>query len=249
MKMIYKTEGIILDARECREYDRIYTFFSKDRGKFSVIGIGTRKPKAKLASGLEPLTKSELFLVECRGLDRVKGVLIDNQYPNIKCDYDKIIMVRRSVRILNMLLPDGEKSEDIFDALSDFLDVAENRKQNKSGIEQEVLLSQLVLLWKGIAWSGITPSLYCCIACRKKIQSSEKFIFSVPNGLKCPECFNRRENNAFYISPDAIKLLRIFLSDKNNILKKIKVPKKVLSELHNVTKHVLTHITERKITL
>lgn len=247
--MNYKIEAIVLDAKECREYDRIYTILSHGKGKMSLIGVGTRKPKAKLASGMEPLTKNEIFLIKCRGLDRLKGVLIDNQYPNIKGDYEKVIMVRRSFRILNMLLPEGEECDDVFDALSDFLDIAENGTQNKCRIEQEVLFAQLVLLWRAIAWSGITPSLYCCIACRKKIQSSEKFIFSVPNGLKCPKCFGQREANSFYVSPDAVKLLRIFLSEEKSILRKIKVPQKVIAELHNVTRHVLIHITERKIIL
>jgi DNA repair protein RecO (recombination protein O) len=246
--MSYKTEAIILDAKECREYDRIYTIFSKEKGKISVIGVGTRKPKAKLASGLEPLTKSELFMVKCRGLDRVKGVLIDNQYQAIRGDYEKMVLVRRTLKILRKLLPEAEQCEDIYEALSSFLELAnklpiENNPENK----QQVAFAQLALFWKGIAWSGTTPSLYHCTDCREKIRQNDKFIFSVPNGLKCQNCFGEKESHSFYISANAVKLLRIFLKEDREVLKKVKSEERTLAELYNVTKYILSYTTEGKI--
>ncbi|MBT3355899.1 DNA repair protein RecO [bacterium] len=246
--MSYKVEGIILEARECREYDRIYTILSREEGKVSVIGVGTRKPKAKLASGLEPITRSELFLVKCRGLDRVKGVLIDSQYPKTKKNYEKIILVRRTARVLGLLLPEKEKCKELFEALAIFLNVVESDKSNKRVQEnQEIALAQLSLFWQVISWSGTTPSLHNCVTCRKKLQKNDKFIFSVPNGLKCQNCFERKEKDAFYISADAVKLLRLFLEDQDQVLERIKVQQKTLGELRNVTKSVLSYITERKI--
>lgn len=237
-----------MDAKECREYDRIYTIFSKERGKISVIGVGTRKPKAKLASGLDSLTKSELFMIKCRGLDRVTGVLIDDQYQEIKKDYEKIILVRRTIRILNKLLLEGEKCEDIYMAFSSFLDIVENSKINKEiNDKQKISFAQLALFWKGIAWLGAVPSLYHCVDCRKKIKQDDKFIFSVPTGLKCQDCFGDKESNSFYISADAVKLLRIFLKEDQGVLKKIKVQEKTLAELFYITKYILSYMTEGKI--
>ncbi len=246
--MSYKTEAIILDAKECREYDRIYTIFSKEKGKISVIGVGTRKPMAKLASGLEPLTKSELFLIKCRGLDRVKGVLIDNQYQKIRKDFEKMVLIRRTFKILGRLLQDGEPCEDIYIALDSFLDVVEEASMSdKKAYKQVISFAQLSLFWKGIAWLGTTPSLYYCFDCRTKIKKDDKFIFSVPNGLKCQNCLAEKESNSFYISADAVKLLRIFLAKDQSVLKKIKIEERILTELYSVTKYILSYSTEGKI--
>ncbi len=246
--MSYKIDTIVLEARECREYDRIYTLLSREKGKISAIGVGTRKPKAKLASGLEPLTKNELFLIECRGLDRIKGVIIHDQYPKIRENYDKTILVRRTTRILSWLLLEGERCEDIFLALADFLTLVEKTSfENKDVGRSKVVLFQLALFWRGVAWLGITPSLYYCVSCRKKISKNDKFIFSVPNGLRCEKCFANKDKNSMYISTDSVKILRFFLEGEVEILKKIKFDRKVLAELSNITRYTLSHIIERRI--
>lgn len=246
--MEYKAETIVLDSKECREYDRIYTILSREKGKMSLIGVGTRKPKAKLASGMEPLTKNEVFLIKCRGLDRLKGVLIHEQYREIKNNYDKTILVRRTTSLLKQLLPEEESCEKIFLALEDFLNLVEKTSfADASSGRNKVLMFQMNLFWQVIAHLGITPSLYNCVNCRKKITSSEKLLFSVPNGLTCNSCKLNHKDNNLYISVDAVKILRVFLSGKNEILTKIKIEPKVLREITNVTRYVLAYVTERKI--
>ena len=63
----YQTEGIILKRVDFKEADRIITFITPDKGKIGAIAKGVRKPKSKLAGGIELLTISDLGLIRGKG--------------------------------------------------------------------------------------------------------------------------------------------------------------------------------------
>ena len=53
MNTPYRTEAIILRRTNYGEADRVISLITPDRGKISGIAKGVRKPKSKLAGGLE----------------------------------------------------------------------------------------------------------------------------------------------------------------------------------------------------
>ena len=129
----YKTELIIMRSFESKEADRIYSAFSKERGKLRFIGIGTRKLKAKLASGLEPITRAEVFLVNGRLLDRARGVIIFNQFQAIKANLEKAIVVKKVLQLLDKMSPEAEASNEVYEALVDWLFKVEKENLNDNG--------------------------------------------------------------------------------------------------------------------
>lgn len=251
----YKIEAIILNSRKVREYDRIYSIFSKEKGKMNVIGIGARKPQAKLASGLEPLTLSELFLIKCRGLDRVAGVLIDRQYIEIKNELEDLVDAKKTAKIIGDILPESEPSEEVFEAFGFYLERLNERKQLKSeekkvilGQKVQLKLLQLAVIWKCIKWCGHEPQTYRCIQCGTtlKDKGGEKYVFSVPQGVVCDECQRGLSNEIVRISQEVIKILRIFTTQKIIIIDKVRVTNRTIRELEQVTRLMLGNITNRK---
>jgi len=121
MSNSYKVEGIILNSKDIKEYDRIYSVFSRQVGVFNILGVGVRKPRAKLASGLEPFTYGDIFLIKGRFLDRVRGTVIFEQFSYLKQELDFLTKSRRLFSILNQLLPTAEPNEDVFDLLYSYL--------------------------------------------------------------------------------------------------------------------------------
>lgn len=126
MSVDYRTEAIVFRSWKSKEYDRVYSIFSREHGKLRVVGVGIRKPQAKLASGLEPFTRSDVFLIKCRGLDRVKGTIVVDQYESLKNNLDFLLDGRRAVDVLEKILPDGEPNARIFDILKEYLQFIDN---------------------------------------------------------------------------------------------------------------------------
>lgn len=257
--MDYKTEVIILRSWKSKEYDRIYSVFSREYGKMRVVGIGTRRPKAKLASGLEPFTRSDIFLVKCRYLDRVKGTIVLRQYIDFKKHLDHLIEGQRTVNILEKLLPDAEASEVVFVAMKDYLKILNNlskkdkmenivveRKNNKQMVSQ---LAQLALIWKVIYHSGYFPRFYNCTYCNKRIAEQDKYIFILSQGISCGCRVTHNHNLQFTLDKNVIKLIKFLVTQDILLVEKLKIKIGTLQDLKKFTRLILEQVTERKIIL
>ncbi len=61
----------VLRVRPHREHDRLYTIYTKERGKLTVLGVGHAKITSKLAGHLGPFVISELSVVPGRVWDKL----------------------------------------------------------------------------------------------------------------------------------------------------------------------------------
>lgn len=246
--MNYKIEGIVLRSRDIKQYDRIYSVFSRQLGKINVLAVGARKPTAKLASGLEPITKSEIFLVSGKWMDRATGVIIADQYSNIKKNENRLLEIRLLFNVLDIIANEKEKNEQIFNDLDYFLKIAE-----KNTISPEkISLLKLGLVWKMIVWSGFSPNLQKCRNCGQGIFKGRKIIFSIPGGIICQDCHKKEQSgkaisSGLAIMEDSVKILRIFLSNKYAVVEKLVARKEVISEVGRLTGKILENLFEKKI--
>ena len=250
----YKTEVIILKSWKSKEYDRIYSVFSREYGKKIVVGIGTRKPNAKLSSGLEPFTRSDIFLIKCRSLDRIKGVIVLRNYSNLKSDLDNLINIKKTVNILEKLLGDGEPNEKIFIALKEYFKLAnqfskeKNKAEEKNNyLERTLLLAQMSLFWKIIYWSGYFPRFQHCAYCGKKLKEKEKYNFILGRGINCGCQSWNSQVLKINLDKNIIKLIRFFISQDIKDVQKLKINDSNFQELRQFTKIILEQILERKV--
>lgn len=61
------TEAIVLGRIDFGEASRILTLLTKDQGKISALAKGVRRPKSKLAGGVELFTISDIVYLEGKG--------------------------------------------------------------------------------------------------------------------------------------------------------------------------------------
>src|ERR1700757_3472845 len=61
------TTGIILSRTDFGEADRIITVLTPDHGKLRLMARGARKPKSKMAGGIELFSVSDLTFIEGKG--------------------------------------------------------------------------------------------------------------------------------------------------------------------------------------
>ncbi|HCA67135.1 MAG TPA: DNA repair protein RecO [Candidatus Jacksonbacteria bacterium] len=64
--MTFTTDAIVLDYTTYRDYDRIYSAYTRDYGKLNILARGANKIKSKLAGHMEPCCHSSLMVAEGR---------------------------------------------------------------------------------------------------------------------------------------------------------------------------------------
>lgn len=78
------TEALVLRRIEYGEADRIVTLLTKDKGKLTVIAKGVRKPKSKLAGGVELFSISTITYIESRNeMKTLVSARITHDYSDI----------------------------------------------------------------------------------------------------------------------------------------------------------------------
>ena len=237
MAEIYKIEGIVLAAYAVGEVDRIYLIFSREYGKLRIIGKGTRKITAKLASGLEPLTFSEFFLVQGRQLDRIKGVIIIDQFQEIRKNLEKLEQALRVLNLLTIALPEREPSQALYQQLFQYL---EQLKKIKPYRARQLEILRLAQAWKIIRQTGFQPEVFICCSCGKKIQLGDRFVLKIPDGLFCSHCAAAdSKGQQLKVSVNLVKIIRIFLEKDLKVSLKLVLTTKELHELKRVTNHFL----------
>jgi recombinational DNA repair protein (RecF pathway) len=234
-----------------------------------VVGIGTRRPRAKLASGLEPLTRSDIFLVKCRALDRVKGTIVLRQYVDLKRHLDNLMESKKTVNVIESLLGDNEPSEEVFVAMKDYFKLVnkisevhflmkECHEQLGGNIIVKNLLvsqlAQLALFWKIIYWNGYFPRFRHCTHCNKKIEERDRYEFILSQGVSCG-CRdgkitffgNEGANLKVSLSKNVIKVIKFLVAQDMKDVEKLKVDSGDFQDLKQFTRLILEQIVERRV--
>ena len=243
--MNYKTKSIILSAKDFKEFDRIYEIFSCDFGKTSILAKGVRKPTAKLSSGLEPLTCSEIFLTKGKFLDRVTGVIIYDQYLKIKKDLDRIVFIKPVFLIFrNSFLEFNSNQEEIFNLVVDFLE-----KMSADKINWQIMrLMRVYLFWKIICFFGNYPELFYCSCCRKKF-SEEQNNFWICNSseIYCDKCGIMENVKKMKIDQSIIKIIRLITQKKWEIIARVSLDERKIKQLEKITQLVSENVLNTPI--
>lgn len=102
MQPSFKTQAIILRRTNYGEADRIISLLTPERGKLSAIAKGVRKPKSKLAGGLELLAVSDVTLMTGRGdMALITSARLHQFYGDILHDYDRLQLAYDCMKQIN----------------------------------------------------------------------------------------------------------------------------------------------------
>lgn len=98
----YNTPAIILRRTNYGEADRVLSLLTPERGKISAIAKGVRKPKSKLAGGLELFAECSLTIMEGRGdMGLVTSARLGHFWRNILADYDRMQFAYEAIKVTN----------------------------------------------------------------------------------------------------------------------------------------------------
>jgi DNA repair protein RecO (recombination protein O) len=239
--MEYKYQAIILGKNDVAETNRIYTVYSKEMGKIRLLACGVRKPNAKLAGSLEPITFSEIFVAKGKGRGKITGVIALENFLSLKENIFALEKVFYVFKIFNRLISEEEKDERIFDLLLDYLLILEKDSLQKEDLKIEILT--LGFIFKLLNALGYGMEMKKCVGCLKKLKAGENFFSAELGGVLCADCV-KFKTKKIRISDESVKFIRIFLDNKIQNLAKIKTEKKNLENLKIIANEAVSWIVE-----
>lgn len=208
---IQRTEAIVLNKRDFRETSIIANFYTRDFGKISGILKGIKEEPAKFASTLEPFSYNEIIFYKKRNsnLHLVSQCDLRDNFNLIRENILKISAASLIMELINVIMPQEDKNEDVFNLASAILKELEiNNNPNKI---------TTIFKIKILALSGFKPHFDSCVSCGAKIMGQSKFSLSL-GGLLCSRCYNKDPKARSIFRGTVATILYIENNDfKNNI--------------------------------
>lgn len=137
MKNQIITQAIVLTRTDFQEADRILTLLTPDHGKVRVIAKGVRRPRSKLAGGIELFSVSDITVLPGRG---ELGTLVSSRlrvhYGNIVKDIERTMLGYGMLKRIHKITEDAAGPE-YFNMLRHALE----------GLDDSELMRELVDSW------------------------------------------------------------------------------------------------------
>lgn len=219
--MEYRYTGIILNKRNVGETDRICTIYTLEGGKVRSLAKGVRKPHAKLAASLENITLADITIIKSRGLGKITGSIIENNFSALKRDCDALLETFAGLNIFDKLVDYENPDPKVFSLLKNYLEAVDFCVANKDDIEKQILV-RLGFVVKLLDCLGYSIEVYACVSCGKKLSQDHLCFSSQHGGALCESCAKDNSACALPVRANAIKLLRLFLKNNMQALIKIK---------------------------
>ncbi|HPN54690.1 MAG TPA: DNA repair protein RecO [Candidatus Moranbacteria bacterium] len=221
--MEYKYTGIILKKRNVGETDRICTIYTLEGGKIRSLAKGIRKPHAKLAATLENIILADITIVRTRGLGKITGSIIENNFTSIKNDCQATLEVFAALNLFDRLVDFESPDLKVFELLKNYLEATDDSVA-KNMPEKYVLL-RLGFMVKLLHELGYTIEAKNCVVCGNSLSENDLVFSAKHGGLLCADCAGKNYDAKISVQANAVKMIRLFLHNKMNTLAKIQASK------------------------
>lgn len=222
--MEYRYTAIVLGKRETGETDRLYTLYTREAGKITTLAKGVRKPTAKLASQLENGSQTGVTVIKGRGIGKIAGAIAEERYPALRSCYDVYATLLTTLDRIRTLTEPEEIDNEVYDLLQQFLTLSERLVKNEE-LERYFFLRECFLL-KFYSALGYHIDTARCIESGEKLAVNKKYVFSPKDGACVIAQVAHKYQGSVPVSQDAIKVLRLALTNSlPSLLKLADAPK------------------------
>lgn len=214
-----KTEGIILRRTNYAEADRILNIITPV-GKVAAIAKGVRKPKSKLAGGVEMFCLSELVVHRGKGeLGIITSARMKKQYGEIVKDLERMEIAAEMLKKIDKAA-EGVGQGEFFEILRQSLEGLNN------GMDLKLVVSWFRLNFKRA--SGEEMNLYRDNT-GEKLAEGQRY-----DWLGAEEAFAVSENGE--AGANEIKMLRLMATMDLAVVGRIKVNAELIWRIYDIIK-------------
>lgn len=158
------TQGIVLRRTDFGEADRIVVL-STPLGRRTVLAKGVRKPRSKLAGGIELLSETEVVLRHGKGkIATLTQARMQVFYRSIMADYDRLQFAYEVLQLVSRAMETVDEPE-WFEVLHEILMALDDSETNLALIKTwfylrySALLGEELSLWRDIEGEKIKVDL------------------------------------------------------------------------------------------
>lgn len=202
------TTGIVLLRRDFQEADRIIIMLTPDHGKISLIVKGVRRPKSKMAGGIELFSLSNITFLKGRGdLSTLISARLIRHYNHIVKDIKRTMLGYEMLKRLHRATEDA--------AEEDYFHIMDNSLQGLNDLELPIELVELWFSMQLLRQSGHAPNLKTNVS-GNRLKPGGEYLFDHDH-----MAFKEQEGGPF--KANHIKLLRLaYGTDNPKVLKQVK---------------------------
>jgi len=212
----------------------VVVFFTWERGKVEAVARGIGKPGSKLASLVEPLTLSKLFLAKGRELDHLTEGDVLNAFYGLRSDMQRFGYASYIAELTARATEPGLPMPELFRALQASLEALDSRAP------------PAIVTW-GFALRlleelGIGPVLEQCANCGQSLTGQLRY--SPPaGGLICGDCALAGGSSDLAVSGMTVGLLRCMASFPFERLSRLSCPPVNREEIGRIVRrHIEYHL-------
>lgn len=166
---------------DLRETSLLVNFFTRNYGKISGELKGIRKDPRKFASSLESFSHNDIIFYHKRNssVHLVSQADLVNNFSGIRQGLTKITAASLIVELIDGIMAQEDKNEDIFD-------LAMTALAELSGYTDPDKVMTIFKI-KALSLSGFRPHLDSCVSCLGRAPGQVKFSLGL-GGLLCQKC-------------------------------------------------------------
>jgi DNA repair protein RecO (recombination protein O) len=183
----FSTPAIMLRRIDFGDYDLIITFYTRDRGKVSVIAKSAKKSMKRFAGILERFSSLGIVCTAGRGkgLPVLKEATMLKPFENIRTDIIKTAYASYWTELIDEWMEKNAKNIQVYHL---FEYVLSELDKGEASLEALSILFQM----RFMALAGLSPNLGYCSICHTQTEEikCEKLIFDLRKGrVACEKCY------------------------------------------------------------
>jgi len=245
MAIRYRTRGFVLKKENQGESNQIFTLYTENFGKLKVLGRAIRKIKSKLRAGIRVFCFSEIEFIQGKVYNTLTEAVIINSFKDVGQSLEKLRIAYAISNLLDNLIKGAEPDRDIWGLLCDIFDKLNRWEINDWKSDLTKKRSRLTIIYHYFFWNllsilGYKINLYKCSFCQKKLVPKEIYL-NLDKGLICSNCFKKIKKGS-KISPEIVKILRLFLRKDWPIISKLKITDNYQKSLNSISENYFMNL-------
>lgn len=178
---LLRDEGIVLQARELGEHDRLVTLYTREHGKLTAVARGARRVRSRFAGALELFTWGDLvgFEREGRSLVRLDHFDVRHPFRPLREDLARLGQAARVVEALARLTAERDPQAATFALLLRALRALETEAPARVHLAFTLRLLDLL---------GHRPRLDRCGRCGRPVGTHDVGFDPAAGSVRCGRC-------------------------------------------------------------
>jgi len=230
------TYGSVLKRSNLGEADRLLVLYTEQLGKITAIAKGAKKPKSRLVSHLEPGNIVQFELAPGRTFYIVTAAKIIAHYRFEQLPVMQALFMW--LELFERLTHADESNDELFSLLKRGLArLSQSDKSAGSFSIMEIALYSTM---------GYQLEVDHCIIGREVLKEQGNALTPARGGVVCIT-HHDKASDAFPISADAIKLLRLIQKGEWGILQKVQISDSLYTDLIKIAGVSRRHVLDRDL--